>query len=96
MTDNVESVPTIPAPLWTKTEWGFLYDGKPEWSITSEPWSRDAAWFYRREAALWRVSTSVGGLIHRVRTRYVDALTDWQSEVGEHANPPVSSDGGDS
>ena len=77
MTEDAEVEKTI-------TEWGFLYDGEPEWSPHAQvPWAREAAAVYRQDAELWRVSTKVGGLIHRERTTYVPRLTDWVPEVGE-------------
>lgn len=81
--DRVERADRVLASGVTTTEWGFIYDGSPEWSSHAyAKWdSREAAEHYREDARLWRVPGLVGPLVTRQRTVY-------PAEVTEHTFPP--------
>ena len=51
--------------LKTITEYGYLYEGKPMWSIAGDPWDYSKALKQLRNAELWGVPDEVGGIIER-------------------------------
>lgn len=74
----VAALSTQPTEGTTVTEWGFLYDGKPEWSTNErKPWSKPRAWVERSRAYDTRVAHKVGPIINRQRIRYPDRVTEW-------------------
>lgn len=69
-------------------EYGFIYDGNPEWSSHAYvKWTtEEAAERWRQDAILWRDPEKVGGLICRERVSYADHVGQWSS-----VTPPAES-----
>jgi len=69
----------VPLERRRTIEFGFLYDGVPEWSTHAHVgWHRDGAEHYRQDAIRWRDPAKVGGLVQRERVSFADSVGDWR------------------
>lgn len=78
LVDDIKST----EPTRELTEYGYLYDGSPCWSPTSNVgggWGYSEAVNQRREASLWAVPYIVGPVIERTVLCYDAVPGEWRA-----------------